>query len=382
MNSKTTLAVVVVVAALLASSAMAVRRPAQHELATYTFEKYVADFNKPHKAGTPEYERRAAIFAKRLAEIVAFNKEGHSWKKGINHMSDWTVEERRALNGNLPKGMTAPKLRDVMKTHKVTDLPLPKSLDYRNAVPAVLTGVKDQGMCGSCWAHAATEQIETYWAMATSELFTLSQQQITSCTPNPNQCGGSGGCSGGTAELAWEYVMANGGIAQEWTYGYSSYFGNTGTCQYNASQTVPVAKLTGYSAVQRNDAGAVMDALVHVGPLAISVEADTWGDYESGVFTGCPYSKNITMDHAVQLVGFGFDGGLNMNYWIVRNSWSPAWGESGYIRLFKEAGAPECGWNNDWVTMGGGCKGQPNTVWACGTCGILYDTVYPNVDTN
>ena len=56
-------------------------------------------------------------------------------------------------------GVHAPSMPEVMVS---SPLPLPKSLDYRNAVPAVLTGVKDQGMCGSCWAHAATEQIETY----------------------------------------------------------------------------------------------------------------------------------------------------------------------------------------------------------------------------
>ncbi|RYH28372.1 hypothetical protein EON65_12430 [archaeon] len=37
------------------------------------------------------------------------------------------------------------------------------------------------------------------------------------------------------------------------------------------------------------------------------------------------------IDHAVVLVGYGEDQGNK--YWLVRNSWSPGWGEKGYIRV-------------------------------------------------
>jgi len=70
------------------------------------------------------------------------------------------------------------------------------------------------------------------------------------------------------------------------------------------------------------------------------------------------------------------DDDLQQAYWLVRNSWSPGWGETGFIRLLREP-TPTCGWNIDWITNGGGCPGGPNTVWACGMCGILYDTCYP-----
>merc|ERR1711979_46191 len=99
-----------------------------------------------------------------------------------------------------------------------------------------------------------------------------------------------------------------------------------------------------------------MEALANVGPLAVNVEADTWHDYEGGVFDGCTNRSNIAVDHVVQLVGYGTDvkGG---DYCTVRNSWDVTWGEAGYIRL-KRRESPECG--VDIAPLDGtGCDGGP-----------------------
>merc|ERR1712224_1135926 len=57
---------------------------------------------------------------------------------------------------------------------------------------------------------------------------------------------------------------------------------------------------------------------------------------------GCS-SSPTKMDHGVAVVGYGTDdtGG---DYWIVRNSWGPGWGENGYIRLAR--GVNACGVSN------------------------------------
>uniref|UniRef100_A0A7S1Q9J2 Uncharacterized protein n=1 Tax=Neobodo designis TaxID=312471 RepID=A0A7S1Q9J2_NEODS len=361
------------IAALLLLGFAAAARPKWHELEGYTFERYIKDFGKPHRRGTVEHAKRKALFEAALARVQQHNSEGHSWKKGVNKFSDWTPEELKSLRG-LKRSMkqhvqTAPE-----RIHTVASAggaPLPKFVDWRTANPPVLTAVKDQGQCGSCWAHAATESIESHVAIATGELYVLSQQQITSCTPNPQECGGSGGCNGAIAELAFDYIKGK-GQQQEWTYPYTSYHGNSGTCQ---AITEPVVNISGYTKVAHNDADAVAHALAHAGPLAISVDASEWSDYETGVYSGCKY--NISMDHAVQAVGYGFDYGLGVDYWIVRNSWSPGWGEAGYIRLLRTPGNTECGWNVD-PGNGDGCKGQTAPEWACGMCGIAYDTLYPN----
>ena len=65
---------------------------------------------------------------------------------------------------------------------------------------------------------------------------------------------------------------------------------------------------------------------VKVGPLAVLVDANMlWHHYSGGVFDGCIFDSNFTINHAVQLVGYDTDEALG-DYWIVRNSWG-----SGYL---------------------------------------------------
>jgi cathepsin L len=62
------------------------------------------------------------------------------------------------------------------------------------------------------------------------------------------------------------------------------------------------------------------------------VDARAWRFYATGVFNGCNQT-NPDLDHAVQLVGYGTEN--NTDYWLVRNSWTPAWGEGGYIKIYR-----------------------------------------------
>ena len=110
------------------------------------------------------------------------------------------------------------------------------------------------------------------------------------------------------------------------------------------------------------------------GPIAISVDA-SWGRYEGGVYSPPPGGIKTTIDHAVQLVGYGHESGKD--YWLVRNSWGDSWGEKGYIKLerFGEGKEP-CGTDHN-SQSGFGCKGDPQTIQVCGTSGMLSGSSYP-----
>ncbi len=135
--------------------------------------------------------------------------------------------------------------------------------------------------------------------------------------------------------------------------------------------------ISGYTLIGPNKQSDMVQALNELGPLSILVDASSWSSYESGIFNGCSYAQNISLDHAVNVVGYGSENGND--YWIVRNSWAPSWGENGYIRLAKPA-VPQCGWNTG-AAYPSDCFGNaPPAYWACGECGILFGAAFPTVN--
>jgi len=330
-------------------------------------------------------------------EIVAHNEAtpAPSYTRAINHMSDRTIEELQSMKGLDRSLLHHQRALDMDRRRRLKqegaieiDLAaLPSRLDWREK--GVVTPVKNQGSCGSCWTFASAETLESQWAIATGRLQELSEQFILDCTPNPHECGGTGGCGGGTAELAYGRLKTLGGLPSEWTYPYVSILGNASTCHgvplpLDAPHSgVPAiaANVTGHVSTTPNSYEELINNLVTKGPLAVSVDASSWHDYAGGVFDGGNHT-NPDLDHLVQLVGYGTDDKSGYDYWLIRNSWTPEWGENGFIRLrrhdpTKGATAP-CGVDITPLD-GNGCKGGPQKVKVCGQSGILYDGVYPLV---
>jgi len=316
---------------------------------------------------------RKQLFETRKQEVIAHNTDSaKTWRIEMNKFSVYTDEELESMRGGNPTPGKARKFAPVFLGD--FDEKAAVNVDWRTK--GIISAVKNQGMCGSCWTFGATETLESYWALATKNLYVLSEQQILDCTPNPNSCGGTGGCGGGTVELAWSRLIQTGGQTTESSYPYVSGGGSNEACQ-NASIS-PVAFIKSYVNLPSNKYAPVLNYLVNSGPLAINVDASSWSSYSSGVFDGCDQS-NPDIDHVVQLVGAGTDPSYG-DYWIVRNSWGPDWGENGYIRLARSIDL-RCGTDTS-PQDGTGCTGGPSSVTVCGTCGILYDTLYPIVNTN
>jgi len=326
------------------------------------FEEFKLRFGKVYPS--PEEEAtRLAIFRTNLEEYARLQAEV-SYSVGVTMFSDLTEQEfkERHLGGIRRPAPSAPT-----QARRAAPAALPAAVDWREE--GVITPVKNQGQCGSCWAFATTELVESYAALATGSLLELSAQQVTSCSPNPLGCGGVGGCRGSIAQLGYSYLQLFGHTLEEsWPY-TSGTTTETGECSFDMEATAPAVTLTGYDTLPSNDQDAVLTHLATVGPLAVNVDASRWSSYTGGVFDGCDYTQNMDLNHVVQLVGYTEEA------WIVRNSWSTAWGEEGYIRLAR---GDQCGTDTSPLD-GTGCSGGPGSdvQHPCGQCGILFDTSYP-----
>jgi len=172
----------------------------------------------PHTLNT--FSSTKALFEQRLQEIIEHNNNpSFTWQVGVNQFTDMTEEELKSFltmnkkllyNSHFLRGEVTPQLP---KAYEPQDLPT--SVDWRTK--GIITGVKNQGSCGSCWSFGAAECIESMWAQKSGKLVVLSEQNILDCTPNPKHCGGTGGCGGGTAELAYDKIKVI-GIAKEVDY--------------------------------------------------------------------------------------------------------------------------------------------------------------------
>lgn len=157
---------------------------------------------------------------------------------------------------------------------------------------------------GSLESHAAL-------SVDPPKLVVLAPQQLVSCAANPKHCGGTGGCEGSIAEIAFDYIASNGGQTTE---KLMPYLASDSKCTYDAVKTPPAATATGFVKLPENNYTALMNAIATIGPIAISVEADTWSSYGHGIFPpGSCNLRNTDIDHAVQLVGYGTEGG--QDYW-------------------------------------------------------------------
>lgn len=370
----------------LASASIRWKSLEAHKKHLYSFEDFKIEFGRVYKDEAEE-QMRKQLFETKLRQIHKHNSDKtKSWKQGVNQFSDLTDDEFRAFRG--VNGALLSRQKTVKRA-------APKNLDFENLYKEfnftemwgapdanvdwrtknVVTAPKDQGACGSCWSFSTAETIESFYALKNgpSSLVVLSEQQILDCTPNPNDCGGTGGCGGGTVELATARIMTMGGLSLESSYPYASGGGQNFQC--NMDKFKPVVKVQNYYDLPSNQLAPVLNFVASKGPLSISVDASSWSAYDSGVFDGCDMTSP-DIDHAVQLVGYGTDPSAG-DYWLVRNSWGTGYGENGYIRL-KRYATPPCGVDKT-PGDGDGCNGGPSEVTVCGNCGILYDTVYVDI---
>ena len=215
-----------------------------------------------------------------------------------------------------------------------------KSIDW--VEKGAVTGVKNQGQCGSCWSFSTTGSLEGAYFNKYNKLVSFSEQELVDCD-NFKNGGRDHGCNGGLMDNAFKWIEGNGGLCTESEYPYVSGTTNAaGDCKTDCV-IVEDSRVTSFVDVPTSSDSAMMDAL-QINPISVAIQADQkdFQLYKSGVFDGDCGTK---LDHGVLLVGYGSKDGSD--YYRIKNSWGTTWGDDGYIYFGRgskfNSGDGQCG---------------------------------------
>lgn len=201
---------------------------------------------------------------------------------------------------------------------------LPSSFDARTM--GFIGPIKDQGSCGSCWDFSGTGLVEVAYNKAGigggAAAMVLSEEYTLSCLNN-------GGCDGDDNVTVLEWAKGHG---LPLTSDYGPYKAAPGTCLYAPTMKLYSIDDWGFANATAPDSGVaprddIKSAIMQYGAVGCAVAADDkFEAYTGGVFAD---SGSTDVNHDVMLVGWDDADGA----WILRNSWTAGWGESGYMRI-------------------------------------------------
>jgi len=321
------------------------------------------------------------------------NKSGILWTAGFNtRFNNLPLTAMKSLTGVKPDswGMVQAIPRE---NSTIDDSAIPDSFDSETNWPKcakVIGDIRDQSMCGCCWAFAGASAASDRLCISSGGKIAvpLSAQDVCFCS-NPD------GCDGGQISTPWDYISEHGvvtggqqtfksGTAGEdpdpfagddslcsaFSLPHCHHHGPQGKDPFPAEGAAGCPQQTSPKCPKKCDAGssttfnsdkytfsgetqsasgeeAIQKAIMAGGPVetAFTVYTD-FANYVSGIYHHV--SGGVEGGHAVRMVGWGVENGNK--YWKVANSWNPYWGESGYFRIKR--GNSECG-IEDGVTFSG-----------------------------
>merc|ERR1711865_1310835 len=315
------------------------------------FRKFIEVHKKDYSH--KEYGSRLHIFRDNLAFVRKWNGEDHSFKVGMNEMSDLTEDEfadnylnaefneeylrsatYRATATETSKSTTRSLMTALgesydgddddeteggkydVRWHKNTGAQ-PKEVDWSDK--GVLSSTNNQAKCFACYAFSACGAIEAAVHIN----------------------------NGGTMVKSYKYV-AKEGLMRDSDYGYNTLLNSSpqckhskSRCKYDKSQTAQ--SVVGYVNIQTGSSRDIMNA-VATRPVSAAIDAHhrPFKLYHSGVFSLASCTTHLT--HGLLIVGYGEEDGKK--YWVLKNSWGSSWGTNGFGKIVRDQNMCSI---EDWV---------------------------------
>jgi len=309
------------------------------------------------------------------------NKINAGWEANPDAVRFNTTDDVAALCGTWlsdhPDYFRLPSAEEVFgDDYTVLDeADIPTSFDSRTQWPkcTVISKIRDQSACGSCWAFGSTEAFEDRQCVSTGNDVEYSSEDTTACCTGFT-CGMSMGCNGGQPSAALDWMSRSGVV----TGGDYTDIGSGDSCkpyslkpcahhvppstkypacpsaEYPTPRCEKKCSESGYTksysqdkvkaqrAYSINGVQKIMSDIVQNGPVAaaFTVYSD-FPTYKSGVYKHT--TGQALGGHAIEIIGFGTEN--SEDYWLVKNSWNEEWGDAGTFKILR--GSNECGIEDD-----------------------------------
>lgn len=282
------------------------------------FTKFMTEYARSYPDET-ELLKRKEIFASNYRKIMLHNQDKtQSVVLEVNKFADLSDEEFERQYLSKPKTIEKP---EYVYVGEDPDPAVKKNWHTEGKV----SGVKDQGNCGSCWTFSSTSVIETIISIKDNiPPPRLAEQDLVDCCRTDL----SKGCNGGEPTDAFVYVNKTGQALNK-DYPYKAYD------QICDAKVERKTHIHGYRNISYGD-NADMEKVIMTRTMAVGINAGPYifRFYKSGVIDeGCPPEP---INHGVTIVGADIDPDTKKPYWIVRNSWGKNWGNEGHIFLARK----------------------------------------------
>ena len=254
------------------------------------FQKFIKKYHKKYES-INEFLARYEVFKRNV--MATFKEENLGYRTGITKFSDLTQQEfaKTYLNLNYDAMAMANFEPTIVKVKNAA----PDAWNWKDQ--GVVSDVKDQGSCGSCWAFSTMGNLEGLYALEKGVVKTFSEQQLVDCDTLDS------GCNGGLMEYSFTWLKDNGGFNLDTDYPYK---GTKQACKSDSSKYVDM-KVTGYKKLANGysnwdcvDEDGIKELLYETGPLAVALNANPLQTYSSGILdktaAQCPTSG---LNHAL-----------------------------------------------------------------------------------
>lgn len=256
-------------------------------------------------------------------EYTDYLKKHVSWEVvdyEENIFKGWTYDEVKTLLGDVD----GPSFEG---GRKVKPEPIPTSINWQGA--DCIHAIRDQGMCGSCWAFATVGMVSDRCCLQKEDKGWLAPGELVNC----DKATGNQGCHGGMTAWALKYVEKF-GLVDENCYPYQAA-DTPCPMQCKNGKKWDEAHVCKPKAIVDCGEFENMVTCLKTGPISVRmIVYEDFLYYKSGIYCW-DHKCSDPGGHVIRCVGHKMEP---EPHFICANSWTENWGEKGYFRISSKDG--------------------------------------------